>query len=693
MPINDFPGTRNWGYDGVLPFAPDRAYGTPDELKALVDAAHDHGLMIFLDVVYNHFGPDGNYLAGYAPQFFRHDVTTPWGPAIDFRRGEVRRFFTENALYWLMEYRFDGLRFDAVHAITEPDWLDEMAAEVRATVEQDRQVHLVLEHDGNVAEHLRRDFDAQWNDDGASRPARDADRRKRGLLRRLCGARRPSGWRAASREGFIYQGEPSSASQRRGARHAERRPAADRFRAVPAEPRSDRQPRLRRPPDRSVAAARRSKPRSRCNCSVRRSRCSSWARRTRSTAPFQFFTDHHGELADAVREGRRREFASFAAFSDPARRATDSRSERGRDVSSARGRRRMRSAATLAAPLSPAARLAARTSSCRASRAPARLGAEADRAGCGAGALAARRWRQAGACRQSRRRTLRARAPGRRVGLRNRRMREKRRRTANSPVARTHRVPGAVPWMKRSASSRAKPESRTTGSMPPARRAGSRSTRCAASWRRSGFPATSEADVAQSRARLREATSAARTFVTATVGKPIVTDRSVDRPGRAGGVVVRERRDEGDHGPAVRGAAVVPPIARARLSSPALRRSRDHARGRAAALRDVGDIAPGERLWGLAVQLYSLRRADDDGIGDTGALARLGRERRARGRGRDRAQSDAQPVCRRSRDTSAPIRRRAGCFSIRCSPIRRCVSGAAPRRRRARSAKSGTTAR
>ena len=79
MPINDFPGTRNWGYDGVLPFAPDRAYGTPDDLKALVDAAHDHGLMIFLDVVYNHFGPDGNYLASYAPQFFRQDVSTPWG--------------------------------------------------------------------------------------------------------------------------------------------------------------------------------------------------------------------------------------------------------------------------------------------------------------------------------------------------------------------------------------------------------------------------------------------------------------------------------------------------------------------------------------------------------------------------------------------------------------------------------------
>ena len=92
-----------------------------------------NGLMIFLDVVYNHFGPDGNYLRRTHLTCFASDVTTPWGPAIDFRQKEVRQFFTENALYWLIEYRFDGLRFDAVHAITEPDWLDEMAAEVRAT--------------------------------------------------------------------------------------------------------------------------------------------------------------------------------------------------------------------------------------------------------------------------------------------------------------------------------------------------------------------------------------------------------------------------------------------------------------------------------------------------------------------------------------------------------------------------------
>ena len=119
MPIADVPGDRNWGYDGVLPYSPTRAYGSPDELKALVDAAHGLGLMMMLDVVYNQFGPDGAYIHAYAKPFFRDDIKTPWGAAIDFRRPEVRDYFERNALFWLNEYRFDGLRFDAVHAISE----------------------------------------------------------------------------------------------------------------------------------------------------------------------------------------------------------------------------------------------------------------------------------------------------------------------------------------------------------------------------------------------------------------------------------------------------------------------------------------------------------------------------------------------------------------------------------------------
>jgi malto-oligosyltrehalose trehalohydrolase len=177
MPVADFPGKRNWGYDGVLPFAPDSAYGRPEDLKALVQSAHDRGLMIFLDVVYNHFGPEGNYLNAYAPQFFTSRHKTPWGNAINFDGPEsrtVRDFFIQNALYWLTEYHFDGLRLDAVHAIlddSEPHILIELADAVRSSIE-DRQVHLILENDHNQARYLQRSencqvrgYDAQWNDD------------------------------------------------------------------------------------------------------------------------------------------------------------------------------------------------------------------------------------------------------------------------------------------------------------------------------------------------------------------------------------------------------------------------------------------------------------------------------------------------------------------------------------------------
>ncbi len=170
MPIADFTGPRNWGYDGVLPFAPDASYGTPEALKSLVDAAHGLGLMVFLDVVYNHFGPDGNYLGAYADAFFRDDIKTPWGRAIDFRRAEVREFFGNNALYWLDEYRFDGLRLDATHSIVPQDWLEELAGFVMQAV-QGRHVHLVVEHEGNAAHLLGPGrgklggYDAQWNDD------------------------------------------------------------------------------------------------------------------------------------------------------------------------------------------------------------------------------------------------------------------------------------------------------------------------------------------------------------------------------------------------------------------------------------------------------------------------------------------------------------------------------------------------
>lgn len=176
MPLNAFPGTRGWGYDGVLPFAPQPSYGTPDELKALIAAAHRARLAVILDVVYNHFGPEGNYLHRYAPQFFNEMHPTPWGPAINFDAAgsdAVRDFFIHNALYWLEEYNFDGLRLDAIHAVRDTSAthiVTDLARAVREGPGRDRTVYLTLENYDNAARFLgppaaAASCDAQWNDD------------------------------------------------------------------------------------------------------------------------------------------------------------------------------------------------------------------------------------------------------------------------------------------------------------------------------------------------------------------------------------------------------------------------------------------------------------------------------------------------------------------------------------------------
>jgi maltooligosyltrehalose trehalohydrolase len=175
MPVADFPGRFGWGYDGVLPYAPHAAYGSPDDLKHLIDQAHALDMMVFLDVVYNHFGPEGNYLGRYAPGFFSATRNSPWGAAINFDGPDsqpVREFFIHNALYWVEEYRFDGLRLDAVHAIADdssPHVLEELSRRVREAT-AGRHVHLVLENENNNHERLATTpqaslYDAQWNDD------------------------------------------------------------------------------------------------------------------------------------------------------------------------------------------------------------------------------------------------------------------------------------------------------------------------------------------------------------------------------------------------------------------------------------------------------------------------------------------------------------------------------------------------
>ena len=218
MPLADFPGRRNWGYDGVLWYAPDSAYGRPEHLKALVDEAHHRGLMIFLDVVYNHFGPEGNYLGRYAPEFFAK-AHTPWGSAIDFSREEVRAFAIENAISWLRDYRFDGLRLDAVHAIVEPGKLamlrDLSNAAGELAESTGRHIHLMLENDDNNAELLdpaettpRGQYRAQWNDDYHHAWHVLLTGETHGYYRdfKTSPVQRIA---RALESGFVYQGEPS----------------------------------------------------------------------------------------------------------------------------------------------------------------------------------------------------------------------------------------------------------------------------------------------------------------------------------------------------------------------------------------------------------------------------------------------------------------------------------------------------
>lgn len=319
MPVNAFSGTRNWGYDGVLPYAPAHAYGSPDALKALIDKAHGLGLMMFLDVVYNHFGPDGNYLDGYCPDFFDAGRHTPWGAAIAFGREAVARFFIDNARMWIAEYRFDGLRFDAVHAIGDDAFLDRLAAEVRSAA-GDRHVHLVLENERNDADRLAVGrFDAQWNDDfhnvmhvlltgeTQSYYGDFAERPAEGLARCLA-------------EGFIYQGQasPNHDGAPRGKPSGHLSPTRfvsflQNHDQIGNRAFGERLIQLTTPERLRAAMA--------LMLLCPQIPLLFMGEVRGSETPFLFFTDFHDELADAVREGRRREFAKFPAFADPDRRA------------------------------------------------------------------------------------------------------------------------------------------------------------------------------------------------------------------------------------------------------------------------------------------------------------------------------------------------------------------------------------
>ncbi|HEU5273822.1 MAG TPA: malto-oligosyltrehalose trehalohydrolase [Xanthobacteraceae bacterium] len=325
MPVADFPGRRNWGYDGVLLYAPDNVYGRPDDLRALIDAAHERGLMVFLDVVYNHFGPEGNYLARYAPAFFTA-ASTPWGRAIDYRVAEVRAFAIENALHWLRHYRFDGLRLDAVHAITErgePDILEELSRRVGAFARASgRLIHLMLENDDNGARLLdpRRSvpdgkYRAQWNDDYHHAWHVLLTGEPHGYYRDYADAPSRRIARALS-SGFDYQGERSAhrGGQPRGEPSAALAPTAfidflQNHDQIGNRALGDRIEALS---DRSAIEAALA-----VTLLAPMPPMMFMGEEWGSTQPFPFFCDFGGALAEAVRNGRRKEFAeAYARFGD-----------------------------------------------------------------------------------------------------------------------------------------------------------------------------------------------------------------------------------------------------------------------------------------------------------------------------------------------------------------------------------------
>ncbi len=323
MPLSDFPGRWSWGYDGVYSYAPDASYGRPEDFKAFVEAAHARGIAVLLDVVYNHFGPDGNYLATYAPDFFTSRHRTPWGDAINYdgaNAAPVRAFVIENAEYWIETFHLDGLRLDAVDTIKDdslPDILDELAQRVRSRFS--RPVHLLLENGDNEPHRLvRRDrkpvlYTAQWNDD-LHHVLHVAATREQGGYYGDYGQTKQLG--RALAEGFAFQGEVMAYRQKpRGGPSVELPPGA-----FVAFLQNHDQVGNRAFGERLNAL---------CPAPVIRALASvyllapqtpllfmgeEWGARQ----PFPYFCDFDGELAEAVRKGRREEFAQFPEFADPA---------------------------------------------------------------------------------------------------------------------------------------------------------------------------------------------------------------------------------------------------------------------------------------------------------------------------------------------------------------------------------------
>jgi len=329
MPLNDVPGRHNWGYDGVLLNAPNARYGRPQDLKRLLRAAHALDIMVYLDVVYNHFGPQLNYLHSYAENFFTARHTTGWGPAVNLEGEDgafVREFLIQNALMWLRDYGFDGLRLDAVHALkddSERHFLIELAETVRHQLPE-RRVHLMLENESNQAHLLERStgkaryYDAQWGDDFHNALHVLLTGENEGYYRAF--ADKPLEHLARSlTDGFAYQGE-----------------------VFPLHDAPRGEPSAHLPPEATIFFAQNHDQIGNRAFGERLAGLVSPGKLTQAMAlvllnphipmmfmgeeaavetPFLFFADWTGEAAELTREGRRNEFSHFKTFSTPEMRA------------------------------------------------------------------------------------------------------------------------------------------------------------------------------------------------------------------------------------------------------------------------------------------------------------------------------------------------------------------------------------
>ncbi len=320
MPLADFPGGRNWGYDGVFIYAPANAYGTPDDLRALVDAAHAHGIAVILDVVYNHVGPDGSTLADFAGEYFDAAMPTPWGRAFNFDgpgSQAVREYFASNPLYWMHEFHMDGFRLDATHAMNDRSArhiLTEMTANIHAL-----GGYVIAEDERNFARLIEPEekggygLDAVWADDFHHSVRVGQTREQHAYLQNFSGTIEETV--DTLKHGWRFRGQllaPGHASRGTEVNHV---PPSSLIHCISNHDQSGNRAFGERvsasiPLDSYRAI-------SMLLCFSPYTPMLFMGQEWAAATPFLFFTDHHPELGVLVTEGRRREFAGFPEFNDP----------------------------------------------------------------------------------------------------------------------------------------------------------------------------------------------------------------------------------------------------------------------------------------------------------------------------------------------------------------------------------------